>query len=66
MKERIQGVKKNPTFRANSASHHSSLLEFLNSLFAMGRFIILSGPSCVGKGPLHTAFNNFYPEHEPS
>ena len=29
----------------------------------MGRFIILSGPSCVGKGPLHTAFNNFYPEH---
>src|SRR5260370_16095233 len=29
----------------------------------MGRFIILSGPSCVGKGPLHTAFSNFYPEH---
>ena len=29
----------------------------------MGRFIILSGPSCVGKGPLHTAFNKFYPEH---
>jgi guanylate kinase len=29
----------------------------------MGRMIILSGPSCVGKGPLHTAFNNFYPEH---
>ena len=28
----------------------------------MGRFIILSGPSCVGKGPLHAAFNNFYPE----
>jgi guanylate kinase len=28
----------------------------------MGRLIILSGPSCVGKGPLHTAFNNFYPE----
>jgi guanylate kinase len=28
----------------------------------MGRFIILSGPSCVGKGPLHTAFSNFYPE----
>jgi guanylate kinase len=23
----------------------------------MGRLIILSGPSCVGKGPLHTAFN---------
>jgi guanylate kinase len=28
----------------------------------MGRFIILSGPSCVGKGPLHRAFRNFYPE----
>jgi guanylate kinase len=28
----------------------------------MGRLIILSGPSCVGKGPLHTAFTNFYPE----
>ena len=28
----------------------------------MGRFVILSGPSCVGKGPLHAAFSNFYPE----
>lgn len=28
----------------------------------MGRLIILSGPSCVGKGPLHTAFSKFYPE----
>jgi guanylate kinase len=28
----------------------------------MGRFVILSGPSCVGKGPLHTAFSNLYPE----
>jgi guanylate kinase len=28
----------------------------------MGRLIILSGPSCVGKGPLHAAFANFYPE----
>jgi guanylate kinase len=28
----------------------------------MGRFIILSGPSCVGKGPLHAAFRSFYPE----
>jgi guanylate kinase len=28
----------------------------------MGRLIILSGPSCVGKGPLHAAFTNFYPE----
>jgi guanylate kinase len=35
----------------------------LSSLLAMGRLIILSGPSCVGKGPLHTAFSNFYPEH---
>jgi len=29
----------------------------------MGRLIILSGPSCVGKGPLHNTFNKFYPEH---
>jgi guanylate kinase len=28
----------------------------------MGRFIILSGPSCVGKGPLHSAFSKFYPK----
>lgn len=28
----------------------------------MGRFIILSGPSCVGKGPLHNAFIKFYPQ----
>jgi guanylate kinase len=28
----------------------------------MGRFIILSGPSCVGKGPLYSAFSKFYPE----
>jgi guanylate kinase len=27
----------------------------------MGRLIILSGPSCVGKGPLHNAFSKFYP-----
>jgi guanylate kinase len=27
----------------------------------MGRLVILSGPSCVGKGPLHTAFKKFYP-----
>jgi guanylate kinase len=26
----------------------------------MGRFIVLSGPSCVGKGPLHEAFSKFY------
>ena len=34
----------------------------MRSLLGMGRFIILSGPSCVGKGPLHNAFSNFYPE----
>lgn len=34
----------------------------MNLFLPMGRLIILSGPSCVGKGPLHTAFNNFYPE----
>ena len=28
----------------------------------MGRFIILSGPSCVGKGPLQEAFSKFYPD----
>lgn len=32
----------------------------------MGRFIILSGPSCVGKGPLHSAFSKFYPEQAAS
>jgi len=26
------------------------------------RFVILSGPSCVGKGPLFTALRTFYPE----
>lgn len=28
----------------------------------MGRLVILSGPSCVGKGPLHAALARFYPE----
>jgi guanylate kinase len=28
----------------------------------MGRFIILSGPSCIGKGPLCSAVAKFYPE----
>jgi len=28
----------------------------------MGLFIILSGPSCAGKGPLHAALGKFYPE----
>jgi guanylate kinase len=28
----------------------------------MGRLVILSGPSCVGKGPLHKAFKIFYPK----
>jgi guanylate kinase len=32
----------------------------------MGRFILLSGPSCVGKGPLHSAFSKFYPEQAAS
>ena len=27
----------------------------------MGRLVILSGPSCVGKGPLHIALKKFYP-----
>ncbi|HWP96871.1 MAG TPA: hypothetical protein VN426_08460 [Syntrophomonadaceae bacterium] len=29
-----------------------------------GRFIMLSGPSCVGKGPLCQALKNFYPDLE--
>lgn len=28
----------------------------------MGRFVMLSGPSCVGKGPLHSALKTFYPD----
>lgn len=28
----------------------------------MGRLVILSGPSCVGKGPLHAALRKFYPD----
>jgi len=28
----------------------------------MGRLVILSGPSCVGKGPLHKALKIFYPK----
>ncbi|MBD3305933.1 hypothetical protein GF339_06100 [candidate division KSB3 bacterium] len=28
----------------------------------MGRFILLAGPSCVGKGPLHHALQKLYPE----
>jgi guanylate kinase len=28
----------------------------------MGRLVILSGPSCVGKGPLHAAFSKLYPD----
>jgi guanylate kinase len=30
----------------------------------MGRFVMLSGPSCVGKGPLHNALKRFYPHIE--
>ena len=47
----------------------AGLLEHCGCKFApvwlcscMGRFIILSGPSCVGKGPLHAAFSKFYPQ----
>ncbi len=28
----------------------------------MGQLVILAGPSCVGKGPLHAALGKFYPE----
>lgn len=28
----------------------------------MNRFVMLSGPSCVGKGPLYNALRRFYPE----
>jgi len=28
----------------------------------MGRLVVLSGPSCVGKGPLHRALKVFYPQ----
>ena len=28
----------------------------------MRRFVILSGPSCVGKGPLYSALRKFYPD----
>jgi len=28
----------------------------------VGRLVILSGPSCVGKGPLHAALKKLYPE----
>ena len=28
----------------------------------MGRFVIISGPSCIGKGPLCAALKKFYPE----
>ncbi len=29
-----------------------------------GLFVVLAGPSCVGKGPLHSALRRFYPELE--
>ncbi len=28
----------------------------------MGRFVMLAGPSCVGKGPLYSALKTFYPD----
>ncbi len=30
----------------------------------MGRLVMLTGPSCVGKGPLHQALKRFYPHLE--
>jgi len=30
----------------------------------MGRLVMLTGPSCVGKGPLHTALRRFHPDLE--
>jgi guanylate kinase len=30
----------------------------------VGRFVMLSGPSCVGKGPLHNALKRFHPQLE--
>jgi guanylate kinase len=30
----------------------------------VGRFVMLSGPSCVGQGPLHNALKRFYPQLE--
>jgi guanylate kinase len=30
----------------------------------MGRLVMLTGPSCVGKGPLHQALRRFYPDVE--
>jgi guanylate kinase len=30
----------------------------------VGRFVMLSGPSCVGKGPLHNTLKRFYPHLE--
>ena len=28
----------------------------------MGRLVILAGPSCIGKGPLHAALKRLYPQ----
>ncbi|MBF0158004.1 MAG: hypothetical protein HQL58_00620 [Magnetococcales bacterium] len=28
----------------------------------MGMFVVLAGPSCIGKGPLYSALKRFYPE----
>ena len=38
-------------------------MQLLDSLrWAVGRLVILSGPSCVGKGPLYAALKKFYPD----
>ena len=48
-------------YRDRAGSRFASWIKW-RKINKMGRFIILSGPSCVGKGPLHEAFIKFYPE----
>ena len=43
---------------AQSKSPHNQQTSSPNN----GRLVILSGPSCVGKSPLHKALSRFYPE----
>ncbi len=35
---------------------------FAREVNTVGRLVVLSGPSCVGKGPLYSALKKFYPE----
>jgi guanylate kinase len=56
----IKGVA---TIPIGTRTFHFALRYRVLAFSSRYRLIILSGPSCVGKGPLHTtAFNNFYPE----